>query len=354
MTHSILFVDNDQNNLTALQQLFEHELLRSIYATSCTDALDILKNGVCPAVVLTDLDLLTMSGSEFLRQVKIISPESMRLMLLDSSDSAGALDALNSKGLCRYILKPWKDADLIETVKNAVHHFELAQENKRLSDMLFLKNAKLKDLNKNLEQKITERTKALEDAYQANLILTEELHQKVRELEGRDRILNHLLTIHSLENSLHTALEVICDVVGSEQATVHLAKDWGNLQKTATIDRRKHREVQCSETGSANRHFQKEKIAEVFSSGTEYSTTTNTPISIPAFAALPVMKNDTCLAVVEVHRHQKNFSSHEMKTIGRFMVHIAIAITDSMIQQDLPAWEETLDNILLDIAQEGS
>lgn len=349
MTHSILFVDNDQNTLTALQHLFKHESWRSIYASSCTEALEILRNGECPAVVLTDLDLLKMSGSEFLRQVKIISPQSMRLMLLDSSDSAGALDAINSKGLCRYILKPWKDADLLSTVKNAVRHFTLAQENKRLNDMIFLKNEKLEDLNKNLEQKITERTKALEDAYQANLDLTEELHQKVRELEGRDRILNHLLTIHSLENTLHTALEVICDVVGSEHAAIYLPDEGGTLQRAATIDRRKHREGHDSKICATDRHFQDEKISEVFSSGTAYNATTATSPS--AFAAIPVMKNETCLAVVGVNRCKNHFSPHEMKTIGRFMVHIAIAISDSMIQQDLPAWEETLDDILRGIAQ---
>ncbi|MCB2182329.1 MAG: response regulator [Desulfobulbaceae bacterium] len=337
MSDIILFVNNDPKILNTLEQLLQQESFQTIASSNGSNALERLKQGEQPAVILTDSLLLDMSASEFLRKVKALSPKTMRLMLLDATDSESALEAINSKVLCRYIVKPWNDIDLIDTVKKAVDHYKLIQENERLNDIVFLENEKLELLNKNLDYKIRERTQALDEAYQSNLALTEELRKKVKELEGRDRILNHLLTIHNLENSLHTILEVVCDVLDADWACIYLPDNEDNLQARATIGE------------TTLRTDQSHLMNDVFASKTVHTALKE----FATFAIIPILKSDQCLGVMEIFREESLFSPKEIKIMQQFMVHSAIAVSDAMIEprKHLHEWDETLDDILLGLGR---
>lgn len=353
MPQTVLFVDDEPNVLNALKRLFRKEGYNLLFARSGKDGLALMEEGEKPAVIISDQRMPEMNGAEFLSRAKEIAPDSVRLMLTGYSDIHAAMDAINQSGLFRYILKPWNDDDLKRAVGEAVFHHNLVSENRRLTRELIDKNEILEDLNANLEQKVKERTRDLNQAYKANLALLEKLRMKVRELKGRDRILQHLLTIHPLEETLQTVVEVICDVVRADVAAIHLPQEEGHAFLTAAAmspsileqlgDRPFHlRAVQQAYTSH--------EIVRVDETGAgRYGESTG----LQPFVVLPVLKDEQCLAIIEVDKHQSGhpLSDDEMEIIEKLRVHIAMAISDSQIQEDLPVWEATLDDVLRNYSQ---
>src|SRR5207302_9918058 len=68
-----------------------------------------------------------------------------------------------------YLLKPWRTEDLLQVLRNAADKFLLERKRERYLEELW-------DLNRELERRVAERTKELEEANQL-------LEQRARELE---------------------------------------------------------------------------------------------------------------------------------------------------------------------------
>ena len=60
-----------------------------------------------------------MKGVELLSKVKLISPNTTRILLTGYSDVSAVLDSVNHGEIFRYITKPWRNSEILETVKKA-------------------------------------------------------------------------------------------------------------------------------------------------------------------------------------------------------------------------------------------
>ena len=74
-----------------------------------------------------------------------------------------AVEAINKGEIYRLITKPWNDEELKATLRQAFDHYDLKAEIKRLNTVTREQNFKLQDMNKNLEEKVRERTKQLDE-----------------------------------------------------------------------------------------------------------------------------------------------------------------------------------------------
>jgi len=166
---TILFVDDEKNILKALRRLFMDEDYEILIANSGAEALEMIEDGACPQVIVSDQRMPEMTGTEFLIQSREKLPESIRIMLTGYSDINAAMDAVNLGGIYRYVLKPWNDDDLRLTIRDAFERFDLRRKNQWLTSELSEKNKVLEELNESLEQKVEERTKEVQDAYEKNL-----------------------------------------------------------------------------------------------------------------------------------------------------------------------------------------
>jgi FixJ family two-component response regulator len=290
-------------------------------------------------VIVTGQQMPGMTGVEFLSQAKELSPKSMRLMLTGYGELNAAMAAINSSGIYRYILKPWNDDDLKQAVRDAVAYFSLADENRRLTTEISRKNILLEEINSQLEDKITERTQALKDAYDENLVLTRELQARVVELEGRDRILRHLLTIHELTDTLHITLEVICQVASLDWAAVYLPEENHRNFSLAAFHGRKPE-------ADTDIVVAEDTVRQVFIEG-EYLLSNENNLSL---LFMPVRRSRKCQAVVVAARSwsylENAMTREEVDKIEQFMAYITIAITDDQVEIDLPAWDDSLDDVL--------
>ena len=193
--HTLLLVDDEKAITKALHRLFRKEGYQILTAESGPEGLETLSRHEIPiSMIISDQRMPEMSGAQFLEKAKDICPEAIRYLLTGYSDMEAVIQAVNKGEIQRYLTKPWNDDDLVLQVRQSLEHYELQFENKRLTELTVVQNAKLNELNKNLEQKVVERTrqvieqnKALE---KANNMLEASFMNSIRLLASMVETLN--------------------------------------------------------------------------------------------------------------------------------------------------------------------
>ncbi len=158
----ILFVDDEVNILRAMRRLFMDDEFEVFIASSGKEALQILKEEGEMGVIVSDQRMPEMEGVDFLEKSKKVAPHSVRILLTGYADITAAVDAINRGGAWRYLHKPWKDNELLQTVQEALKLYNLIKENKRLTALVLEQNNKLTNWNAELEKKVEEQTRELQ------------------------------------------------------------------------------------------------------------------------------------------------------------------------------------------------
>jgi EAL domain-containing protein (putative c-di-GMP-specific phosphodiesterase class I)/ActR/RegA family two-component response regulator len=131
----LLFVDDDPNVLSALRRAFHRARVRVLTATSPRQAFELL---ACHAVgvVVSDQRMHTMTGTEFLRRVKALHPDTVRIVLTGYTELGAVIEAVNQGSVYKFLTKPWEDRLLQVIVDEAFGLFELARQNRILTERL--------------------------------------------------------------------------------------------------------------------------------------------------------------------------------------------------------------------------
>ncbi|MCD6165142.1 response regulator [bacterium] len=188
--HRILFVDDEENILHSLKRTFRKENYDILLANSAKEALKLFDEKKPIALVISDQRMPEITGTEFLKQVKEISPDTIRIMLTGYADINATMDAINKGEVYRFITKPWRDAELKLTVREGLEHYDLVQENKRLKNIIFKQNELLRQANEELEEKV--------------LLKSAELVKKNKELEKLNQ---------ELEESIYDVIKVFASLI---------------------------------------------------------------------------------------------------------------------------------------------
>ncbi len=118
---TLLLVDDDRNVLRALVRTLRREGYRLLSAGSAAEALELLAlNDV--QVILSDQRMPEMQGTEFLSRVKVLYPQTVRMVLSGYTDLATVTDAVNRGAVYRFLTKPWEDGQLQAHLKDAFRH----------------------------------------------------------------------------------------------------------------------------------------------------------------------------------------------------------------------------------------
>ena len=328
----ILFVDDELNILKTLQRLFLDEDYDLHTANSGQEALDLIDSGVHPTVIVSDQRMPEMNGAEFLARAKEKAPDSIRMVLTGYADINAAIKAINLGGIYRYIMKPWNDEDLKLTVRDAVDHFNLVLENRKLNHEIVIKNNKLAELNKLLEKKVEERTR--------------ELLQKVRELKGRDLIQQYLLKVHPLEELLQTVLDVVVNVTGVQGAAIYMTDDNGghDPEKKATHGF-------GDELIGPQDALLVQTIKKTIDSGEPEICRFDEKKNKSLFWVTPINKGNKKFGALVVKCPSDNpLSSGVLHTITGFAMQTAIGINDSRMHDNLDDIGASLDDVLMELS----
>jgi len=157
----ILCVDDEPNVLKALQRLFMDEDYEILSANSGAEGLTILEQNPAVRLVISDYRMPGMNGVDFLKDVCDRRPETVRIVLSGYADTAAVVSAINEGQIYKFIPKPWDDDELLVNIRNALEKYDLERKNARLVAELAESNAKLQEVNQNLEELVAKRTATL-------------------------------------------------------------------------------------------------------------------------------------------------------------------------------------------------
>lgn len=148
--HQILILDDELDNLEALERLFrkKYSVLKS---TSGREALELIKDQSV-ALIISDQRMPEMTGVEFLEQTLISHPDTLRILLTGYTDIKSVVEAINRGHIYQYITKPWDPDEIKITVDRAIEQWTLKQNLKEKNIQLEAALIKLQALNESKNQ----------------------------------------------------------------------------------------------------------------------------------------------------------------------------------------------------------
>jgi HD-like signal output (HDOD) protein len=135
MLKRILFVDDESQILRAITRLFMDTAYDVITAEGGEEALIILENEKID-LIISDMKMPKMTGYELLSQVKKRFPDVVRIILSGFSDERIVFDALQKNIAKLYILKPWENEVLINTIEKVFEIETLLRNNKNILNII--------------------------------------------------------------------------------------------------------------------------------------------------------------------------------------------------------------------------
>ena len=200
----ILVVDDMPANLDVLIEVLEKEGFKISVATDGRNAINVAPE-YKPDLVLLDVMMPDIDGYETCRRLKEMAglEDTPVIFLTARDDLPGIVEGFESGGV-DYVAKPFRREELLARIRTNLDRALLARE--------------LIQLNERLEDTVRERT--------------EELRRRVGELEGKDRIAEHMLELRTLDETLAVVLEVVTGVVDIDDVVLHIVTD-GRLASAA-------------------------------------------------------------------------------------------------------------------------
>ncbi|WP_291809241.1 ATP-binding protein [Limnobacter sp.] len=142
-------VDDETLQREALSTLLEGEGYAVTGFSNARDALNALREQPCD-LLLTDLRLPCLSGTELIREALKISPDLSAILMTGHGSMETAVEAMQM-GVLDYILKPFKFTEISPVIRRALENRRLRLQNAVLLDKVTAANQRLTELNTDLD-----------------------------------------------------------------------------------------------------------------------------------------------------------------------------------------------------------
>jgi diguanylate cyclase (GGDEF)-like protein/PAS domain S-box-containing protein len=120
---TLLLVDDEPNVLSAIRRSLRDDNYRILSARDANEGLDLLaRNDV--QVILSDQRMPGMSGTEFFGRVKILHPDTVRIVLSGYAELESIIQAVNTGAIYKILTKPWDGDQLRAQVRDAFSYHE--------------------------------------------------------------------------------------------------------------------------------------------------------------------------------------------------------------------------------------
>jgi response regulator RpfG family c-di-GMP phosphodiesterase len=131
MNRRILCVDDESNVLEGYRRALRKDFEISI-AEGGVEAISLIEREEEFAVIISDMRMPIMDGVQFLRRVKEISPDTVRMMLTGNADQQTATDAVNEGSIFRFLTKPCPPENLANAIQAGLEQYRLITAEKVL------------------------------------------------------------------------------------------------------------------------------------------------------------------------------------------------------------------------------
>ncbi|MBM4055953.1 MAG: response regulator [Planctomycetes bacterium] len=156
----VLIVDDNNDFAENIADLLEAHNYKAVVAHNAKEAVEKIMVFDVP-VALIDVKLPDISGIDLLSEIKNIKPDCNCILITAFADVSSVVSAFE-RGAFHYLVKPFKQIELIKTLESAFEVIRLKEENLRAEK-------ELRNLNETLEQKVAERAKELERIFELSI-----------------------------------------------------------------------------------------------------------------------------------------------------------------------------------------
>jgi CheY-like chemotaxis protein len=157
---TLLLVDDEENILASLRRLLRKDGYEILIGNGGAHGLELLAQNPVD-VILSDQRMPNMTGVEFLRQVKTLYPDTVRMVLSGYTELQSITDAINEGAIYKFLTKPWDDDQLRANIAEAFRHKGLADDNLRLHEQVQAAYQELAAANAQLKILLAERERQL-------------------------------------------------------------------------------------------------------------------------------------------------------------------------------------------------
>jgi putative nucleotidyltransferase with HDIG domain len=119
-----MFVDDEPWVLSSLKRLFADTDYDCHFCASPDDALRLAETEKI-RVVVSDNQMPGMTGIEFLYRLKMVSPDTVRIMMTAYANLGVAISAINKSEAFRFITKPWDNDELLSLVAEGLARYDM-------------------------------------------------------------------------------------------------------------------------------------------------------------------------------------------------------------------------------------
>jgi FixJ family two-component response regulator len=120
----VLMVDREKTVLTTAKKLLAPEDYDLMLASDVEEALDIISEKGPMAVVVSDNQLSSMRGTEFLTKLKTLAPDTVRILMTAHYDAQLIEDVVNTGEVFRFLKKPLDYKIVIQTIQAGIEENE--------------------------------------------------------------------------------------------------------------------------------------------------------------------------------------------------------------------------------------
>lgn len=131
----ILIVDDEASVRSALRRSLRKEPYRVTLAESAGEALQIMREDRVD-LLITDHLMPQMTGLELLKRVRLMHPDTARVILTGQAELETVVAAINEGEIFRFLRKPWDETELKLTIHLALEQQRTERENRQLLDLL--------------------------------------------------------------------------------------------------------------------------------------------------------------------------------------------------------------------------
>lgn len=121
--YPVLFVDDEPQNLVVFRYAMEDHF-SVLTASSGNEALALLERQEV-GVLLADQRMPGMTGAELCARARDLQPDAVRIIITAYADIHAAINAINQGQVSRYLVKPWRNEELIEVLQTSIDFVHL-------------------------------------------------------------------------------------------------------------------------------------------------------------------------------------------------------------------------------------
>ncbi len=119
---AVLLLDDDERDLTLLEQILRPDGFQVLKTTDPTRAFELLASHPV-AIVISDQNMPGLTGVEFLSHVRKLYPDVIRIVFTSSQDPKALADAVNEAGIHKFIMKDWDGERLRAEVREVSRRY---------------------------------------------------------------------------------------------------------------------------------------------------------------------------------------------------------------------------------------